>query len=535
MNLKASTVCECFTHRKNELVIHLESDEDMFIRIGLNSHTPYFLKYKVQSIKDPRTFFFTEITGEKIKALKIIPYDKIIYILMHNYSLKCVFFGKEKNILLLNSEHAILETFKKTRLSADTPLTQSPEIPLSMEDLLKIDRTEIKQILTSFLMKNIGGYNKLLSEEVCFRSDVDPDIQLSELTESQWKRILENIVSINADLIGEESYLYEHPTDSTILSLIQLKKISDTYTSKTFHDPNTAWKQFIYRFQQINSLEKILNQSREKIKRRINYLEKTLKKVTDFEDLEKKKTLAELKGHLLQTFSSEIKKGIDLVKLKNIYSTQEEYVSIQLNPKLSVQENALKYFNKYKDINTQKKTLKEKRDTYRDELNYWKKMYHDSEKIDNLKKAEKLNQILSQKKLIQRINVSKKSDSILDISTFNRILLKEKWEILIGKNAENNDLLSFKFARKHDIWLHAQGVTGSHVVIRRPDKNTNPPMTIIEQAASIAAYFSSAKNSSTVPVNYTEVRYVRKPRKAPPGTALITNSKTIFVEPKKYI
>ena len=262
---------------------------------------------------------------------------------------------------------------------------------------------------------------------------------------------------------------------------------------------------------------------------------KTLHKITDFEEFDKKKKLSELKGHLLQTFSSEIKKGLDLVKLKNIYSADEDYISIKLDPKLSVQENASKYFNKYKDINEQKKTLKAKQDTYQDELNYWKKIYHDSEKIDNLKKAEKLNQLLSQKKLIQQVAVKNIPKPIIDISAFNRVLLKEKWEILIGKNAENNDLLTFKFAHKHDIWLHAQGVSGSHIIIRIADKNTIPPRSVIEKAASIAAYFSSAKNSSTVPVNYTEVRYVRKPRKSPPGTALITNSKTIFVKPMKYI
>ena len=184
---------------------------------------------------------------------------------------------------------------------------------------------------------------------------------------------------------------------------------------------------------------------------------------------------------------------------------------------------------------SKKKGLRIKRDTYTDELNYWKKMYHDTEKIDNLKKAEKLDQILFQKKLIQKERTAKKSDSVLDISSFNRLLLKQQWEILIGKSAENNDLLTFKYARKYDIWLHAQGVSGSHVVIRVPDKSQKPPMDIIEQAASAAAFFSSAKNSSTVAVNYTEVRYVRKPRKAPPGTALISYAKTIFVEPKKYI
>ena len=115
------------------------------------------------------------------------------------------------------------------------------------------------------------------------------------------------------------------------------------------------------------------------------------------------------------------------------------------------------------------------------------------------------------------------------------MILKQQWEIFIGKNSENNDLLTFKFARKYDIWLHAQGVSGSHVIIRVRDKNQKPPMDIIEQAASVAAFFSAGKNSSTVPVNYTEVRYVRKPRKSPPGTVIFSHPNTIFVEPRKYI
>ena len=162
-------------------------------------------------------------------------------------------------------------------------------------------------------------------------------------------------------------------------------------------------------------------------------------------------------------------------------------------------------------------------------------MYHDTEKIDNLKNAEKLKQLLTQKKLIQKDARLKKSESVLDSTSFNRIILKEQWEIYIGKNADNNDLLTFKFARKHDIWLHAQGVSGSHVIIRVQDKNQKPPMEIIQQAASVAAFFSAGKNSATVPVNYTEARYVRKPRKSPAGVVVISQAKTIFVEPKKYI
>lgn len=533
--LQSYTISECFTHRKDELVINLKSDEDFFLRIGLNPQTPYLLLYKAQVIKDPRIHFFKELNGKKTENIKIVPYDKIVYIIVQDFVLKCVFFGRDQNVILLDSQDTIIQTFKKTNKSLIPHLTDTPDQILSPKNLLNVDRTKIKQNLKSFIMKRIGGFNKLLSEELCFRTNLNPESILSELRDVQWKSITQSIVKIMDELNHEECYLYEHPHNPNVLSLIELKHVPDDYNIVIYHDVNTAWKQFIYRFQQKNNLERILNRSRKKIDRRIKYLEKTLKKISDFKELEGKKKLSELQGHLLQTFSSEIKKGIELVKLKNIYSTKEEYISVKLNPKLSIQENALKYFNKYKNINEQKKGLRIKRDTYTDELNYWKKMYHDTEKIDNLKKAENLEQILFQKKLIQKERTVKKTDSVLDISSFYRLLLKQQWEILIGKSAENNDLLTFKYARKYDIWLHAQGVSGSHVVIRVPDKSQKPPMDIIEQAASAAAFFSSAKNSSTVAVNYTEVRYVRKPRKAPPGTALISNAKTIFVEPKKYI
>jgi predicted ribosome quality control (RQC) complex YloA/Tae2 family protein len=222
------------------------------------------------------------------------------------------------------------------------------------------------------------------------------------------------------------------------------------------------------------------------------------------------------------------------VELKNIFSEKSENVLIKLDPKLSVHDNAAKYFSKYKNIEKMKTDIVSKKDTYSEELKYWKNIYDDSKKFDSLKKVEQLKQVLIQKGVLNRGDSSGRSTK-LDKTAFNRLILESKWEILIGKNAKNNDLLTFKFAHKYDLWLHAQGVPGSHVIIYLSDKNIEPPMAVIEKAAGIAAYFSAAKTSSTVPVNYTKVRYVRKPRKAQPGTVLISHSKTIFVEPKKYL
>jgi predicted ribosome quality control (RQC) complex YloA/Tae2 family protein len=113
---------------------------------------------------------------------------------------------------------------------------------------------------------------------------------------------------------------------------------------------------------------------------------------------------------------------------------------------------------------------------------------------------------------------------------FKRFQIDERHTVYVGRSDEENDILTHKFASPSDLWFHAQGVPGSHVVLKGAHRST--PRSIIETAASIAAYFSKARHSKTVPVIYTEKRHVRKPRKAKPGTATCTHEKTLFVTPE---
>lgn len=105
------------------------------------------------------------------------------------------------------------------------------------------------------------------------------------------------------------------------------------------------------------------------------------------------------------------------------------------------------------------------------------------------------------------------------------------WTILVGRSNAENDWLSLKHAKPDDVWLHAQGVSGAHVVIRRDGRKDNPSARTLEEAAGLAATFSRARHAATVPVVHTLAKYVRKPRKAPPGTVTCTREKTILVAP----
>jgi len=106
------------------------------------------------------------------------------------------------------------------------------------------------------------------------------------------------------------------------------------------------------------------------------------------------------------------------------------------------------------------------------------------------------------------------------------------FEVFYGKNAKQNDIVTFRFAGPMDLWFHAQGYHGAHVIVRNPDRRPDIPLATILEAASVAAWFSKAKKDKSVAVDYTFKKYVRKPRDPVPGQAIFTQNKTVFVDPK---
>jgi predicted ribosome quality control (RQC) complex YloA/Tae2 family protein len=112
-----------------------------------------------------------------------------------------------------------------------------------------------------------------------------------------------------------------------------------------------------------------------------------------------------------------------------------------------------------------------------------------------------------------------------------RFVLAGDWEVRVGRSNAENDELTHRFAAPDDVWLHASGVAGSHVVLRMRGRADNPPRDVLEAAAAIAARFSKAKHAGTVPVVWTRRRYVRKPRGSAAGLAACTHEKTVFVKP----
>jgi predicted ribosome quality control (RQC) complex YloA/Tae2 family protein len=118
-------------------------------------------------------------------------------------------------------------------------------------------------------------------------------------------------------------------------------------------------------------------------------------------------------------------------------------------------------------------------------------------------------------------------------STGRRTLFtSDGWEVWVGRNNTDNDLITHRLSNPHDFWFHVVGVPGSHVILRRPTRSSVPKPRTLGEAASIAAYFSKARKLSRVPVVYTERKFVSKPRRGKPGLAICTREREILVRPQ---
>jgi predicted ribosome quality control (RQC) complex YloA/Tae2 family protein len=529
--IKGKNIRDCFTHRKNELVLDLE---DVFLRIGLFAHMPYILLYDRQGIKTPSAGFFQSLIGQRIEKCETIPFDKSVVIQLDTRALHCYFFGKSPNIYLTNPRGKTIDQFKK---EGTIPVLDKKKISL---DILHLEEDQFNRIfdvdnactIKQLLQESLGGFNNLLVNEICYRTDLSGETQATVLSGTQ-KAMLFTVLQNMAEEIQEDPALvYFQDRQPAHLSLIELNQLTGDSDKERFPDVNQAWKFFTRHMvieQQRQTLKKQIDHT---LSSRIAYLNNTLKRMLDEENLLDKKQEAELKGNLLLTFMGQIDPASKEVSLTNIFSEKQETVIIKLNPAKSVQQNARNYFEKFKHLDIKRDQLRLKKDTFSQERDYWEAVYHRFQSHQSIPELSKLHKTLIAKGLIQAGGSAQKAGKDL-AHAFLHYHLDGKWDIYVGKNAKNNELLTFKFARKHDLWFHAQGVPGSHVIIRRDKNEQLPPHTVIERTAAITAYYSEAKHSTKVPVVYTEARYVRKPRNAAPGLVTLSHEKSIMVSPQK--
>ena len=534
--ISAGRVLSAFTVRKNEAVLELEHSEERFLlHISVDVRFPYLLKGAARNFRQPKFNLFPELTGQHIQRLEIIPFDKHVRIQLDDFTMDMIFYGANPNIHLYDKERRRIASFKQRPESAAPPPPGKARFDFRHTEprqLAALCKQEPKQKWSFALKRHFYALSGSLYKELLFRSGVHPDTQLEAISSHQIGALSALFKQVAAECNSGQAFLYYRNDAILSASLVELTHLNaePELRAERFDSINKAWWKFISLAQDKTKTDHLRALCRNALQKRQRYLERSLQKMTEAADLRARKELAELKGNLLLTFQHEIEAGASAVTLKNIFSDQAETIQIKLNPAKSVVENATRYFTKYKQMDKQKEVAAIKQSTLRMELNRIAGLQEELENARPAKVNAVYKQLIQMKMVQEAASTSAVQKGDLQFA-FKRVILEQDWDIFIGKNGANNDLLTFEFAHKWDLWLHAQGVPGSHVIIRLPGKNVQPPRRVIERAAAIAASNSKARFSASVPVMVTEVRFVSRIRKALPGTVSVRNEEVLFVEP----
>jgi predicted ribosome quality control (RQC) complex YloA/Tae2 family protein len=268
---------------------------------------------------------------------------------------------------------------------------------------------------------------------------------------------------------------------------------------------------YVRQFQSFNKIIQLRNAAIKDLKHQIAHFDKKIKsnelKLSILRNDDHQKEL----GDIIMANLYELKAGMNTVF--DFYNNKE--ISIKIPDNIAPIQFAEKIYRKHKNKNLEIESV---------EKNLQKSLYQLTQLNIQLKEIESSTNY----KLISK-KVKQKETSKPIVPPFYTFEM-DGYEILCGKSAQSNDLLTFKIAKREDYWLHAQGVSGSHVIIKNPNKKTIDK-SIIEYAAQISAFNSSAKNSDLVPVQYTRRKYVSKPRGAAPGAVNVLQYDTVIVSP----
>ncbi|MDP8221283.1 MAG: NFACT RNA binding domain-containing protein [Candidatus Stygibacter frigidus] len=241
---------------------------------------------------------------------------------------------------------------------------------------------------------------------------------------------------------------------------------------------------------------------------------KLLKLKAELDDAEKQTKWLQM-GELLKANIQQVKPGSDQISLINYYDPAMAKITIDLQPEKSMQWNINHYFKKYRKAKTGKLMISEQIKLTENEI---------AELDKTMKEIEEINLLLPGEKLQHVSGKNSVSDNI------TRLIIDDNWIFLIGRNSTENDLITTRIAQSQDWWFHTRIYKGTHVVLRN-FKKQELPEHLLRLGCRLAAYFSKAGKSTNVPVDYTQIRHVRKPRGSAPGYVIYTDQKTLYVDP----
>ena len=517
----------------NEVILTIRANRTNYP--VLLSANPRYARFQITQIPYTNPAVPTNFTmmlrkyleGAKLLEIKQLDNDRVVYFefLTRNelgdklpLLLSAEIMGRYSNVILINqSTNKIIDTIKhvgmdqnryRTLLPGATyrqPPTQNKENPFEQESNTfekLIQKYPNREVLADSLLKQYQGISRdnalALADKLHSSNNfVQAFNDFLAMTEDPIPTMNGNNFSIFAD----------NPNDKKFTTLSEMLDVF--YHTKANRDRVQ---------QQGGQLLHVIRKNLQRNKKKLKKLSNELKATENADEYR-------IKGEVLTTYLYQIKRGMTKITLPNFYDNNKE-ITISLSNQLSPSQNAQKYFKKYQKLKNAVTFVNEQIELTKKEVAYLEEIQTQIElatpaDLDDIKTE------LQQEGYIKKKQQKSKRSSRVKINKPESFIASDGTEILVGKNNLQNEKLTLHTAKKTDIWLHAKNIPGSHVII----KSNNPSDETLFEAAMLAAYFSKFRSSANVPIDYVQVKNIRKPNGSKPGFVIYEGQKTLTVTP----
>ena len=524
----------------------LNEDQSLVITVGA---TPaMYLSKPIQDLpKEPSSlcmFLRKHIEGSRIVKVEQINGDRIICIqtdkLEMDGSITSTFIyvelmGKYSNCIFVQ-DGVILESLIHVSPLMNRERSISPKLHYELPpnanrvSLMDFDYDEIKNLLTSFgdgtvqqsIRAIFNGFGKPLLDEVLLTSNLSGNEIISDLIPTQVDALAKALYEIKIKLNesnGLLTLINDNNKKAHATFILQNYKVLKEYSTIS-----EALEESIHNTKSIHTadkeLEKILTAA-------IKKEEVRYQKIKDELDDTNKMDTYKLYGDILMINAHLQVQYEPSIQLPNLLSEDGELLTIPLKPNLTIVENGQWYYKLYTKLKNRMVSGEYQLNASTTKLEYLKSILYSITLATTRESLEEIRKECMDAGIIKK---SKKPLSYkLGKSNYIHLTIDEG-EIFIGRNNQQNEYLTHRFAKPTDIWFHTQDIQGSHLILRL---NVDPDDMILSKVAQYAAYFSKARETSKVPVDYTYIKNIKKPPGSPLGFVIFNTHQTMIVEPKK--
>lgn len=488
------------------------------------------------------------IAGGKIVRFEQERLDRVLKISIETYNdlgdlsvfaLYCELMGKHSNIILVNEKGVIVDAIKHVGLGMSSvrfvmpgleysaPPAQDKQDPSKASaDDFSMAMCMVGMSIAKALSNAFFGLSPAVAAQLVAR--YTDKTECTQLSEAEREELASRLAAFYADIaqgkekasavlnaLGETEAVYPFAIAGGGIKLYD--SIGEALDSLYINSDRREWAK-----RHGASSRKVLQNNIERCEKKLALYADAL---NSGEQMEK----CRLYGELLTANLHSLKSGTDTAAVDNYYADPVERIAIPLDRQLTPGENAQQYYKKYQKLKAARDMAIVQREQTLSELNYLEGQ------LDNLTKCTAENELselieeLKEQGYIKRDKGGRKKMK-LAASKPMHFVSSTGADIYVGKNNRQNDELTLRFASPNDIWMHTKNIPGSHVIVKGASEQDTATMT---EAALLAAYYSRARGSENVAVDYTPRKYVKKPAGAKPGMVIYTTNKTAYVTPSE--